>query len=43
MGKGEGKIPLERPKCRWKIILKWTFKKTMMRRHRLDWPGSGWG
>jgi hypothetical protein len=27
VGRPEGRRPLGRPRCRWGIILKWTFKK----------------
>jgi len=33
MGKREGKRPLGRPRSRWKIILRWIFRK---------WEGGAW-
>jgi hypothetical protein len=27
VGKPEGRRPLERPRCRWEIILKWIFER----------------
>jgi len=38
MGKPEGKRPLERPRRRWEVILRWIFRI-------LDvgvWTGSSW-
>jgi len=29
VGKPEGKKPLERPRCRWEIILRWIFRSGM--------------
>jgi hypothetical protein len=33
VGRPEGRRPLERPRHRWRIILKWIFKK---------WDGGTW-
>jgi len=38
LGKHEGKRPLERPRLRWEIIFRWTFKKWDVG----VWTGSSW-
>ena len=34
VGKPEGKIPLERPKCRWEDTIKNVSSKNWMKRHK---------
>jgi len=38
VGKTERKIPLGRPRSRWRIILKWIFRKWDV----AAWTGSSW-
>ena len=37
-GKPEGNIPLGRPRCRWRIILRWIFRKWDVG----VWTGLSW-
>ena len=41
VGKPEGRRQLERPRRRWRVVLKWIFRKGAGRGHGLDLPGSG--
>jgi hypothetical protein len=38
VGKPEGKRPLEKPRRRWEIIVRWIFRKWDVR----VWTGSSW-
>jgi hypothetical protein len=31
VGKPEGKRPLERSRCRWEVVLKWTYREIEFR------------
>jgi hypothetical protein len=41
VGKSEGKSPLERPRRRWRIILRWIFRKLGRGSWGQDGVGSG--